>query len=407
VDEEVIDFCKDKSSVLVIEEGQPNYIEQALAEIFVRNGVKARLHGKDVLPEYGEYKVEQIKQGMSQFLDQRQEKPQRMTLIDRRGASGEGKAAALPARPPGLCTGCPERPLLSSILLLQNEVGKIHVNSDIGCHSFSVLPPFNLGNTILGYGLSAASASALQDKSGSRKSITIMGDGGFWHNGLTTGVASAAFNDNDNIFVIVDNGYSAATGGQDIPSSADNLAVEKGRNVSIEKAVQSVGVKHVKKVHTYNIPHVLDTIRLAMLSKETGPKVIIAEGECMLNRQRREKPKMLRKIDEGKRVIKSRFYVDERTCTGDHACIRLSGCPSLTVRENPSPLRDDPVAYVNNSCVGCGVCGEVAHAAVLCPSFSRVDLINNPSRWDRWIGRLRQAVVSYLQDRRMRAAERA
>ena len=46
-----------------------------------------------------------------------------------------------------------------------------------------------------------------------------MGDGGFWHNGLTSGVGNAVFNKNDNVLVIVDNNYSAATGGQDLLSS--------------------------------------------------------------------------------------------------------------------------------------------------------------------------------------------
>jgi indolepyruvate ferredoxin oxidoreductase alpha subunit len=94
--------------------------------------------------------------------------------------------------------------------------------------------------------------------------------------------------------------------------------------------------------------------------------------------------------------------VDADTCTGDHSCIRLSGCPSLTIRPNPDPLRQDPVAHVDNSCVGCGVCGEVAHAAVLCPSFYRAQLVFNPTRWDRWLAALRGTVIGALQ----RLAER-
>ena len=79
----------------------------------------------------------------------------------------------------------------------------------------------------------------------------------------------------------------------------------------------------------------------------------------------------------------ARFGVDDEICTGDHSCIRLSGCPSLTVKPNPDPLRSDPVATVIESCVGCGLCGEVAHAAVLCPSFYRAEIIRNPNWWDR------------------------
>ena len=73
-------------------------------------------------------------------------------------------------------------------------------------------------------------------------------------------------------------------------------------------------------------------------------------------------------------MVRERFGVDADTCTGDHSCIRLSGCPSLTIAPNPDPLRTDPVATVIDSCVGCGLCGEVAHAAVLCPSFYRAEV---------------------------------
>jgi len=103
----------------------------------------------------------------------------------------------------------------------------------------------------------------------------------------------------------------------------------------------------------------------------------------MLNRQRREKPIMNKAIADGKRQVRERFYIDPETCTGDHACIRMSGCPSLTIRENPDPLRVDPVSYVDNSCVGCGLCGEKAHAAILCPSFVKVKLVHNPGIFER------------------------
>jgi indolepyruvate ferredoxin oxidoreductase alpha subunit len=99
------------------------------------------------------------------------------------------------------------------------------------------------------------------------------------------------------------------------------------------------------------------------------------------------------KLKRGARVIKVRFGVDEEICTGDHSCIRLSGCPSLTVKPSPDPLRSDPVATVIESCVGCGLCGEVAHAAVLCPSFYRAEVIRNPNWWDRALHRARQAII--------------
>jgi indolepyruvate ferredoxin oxidoreductase alpha subunit len=114
---------------------------------------------------------------------------------------------------------------------------------------------------------------------------------------------------------------------------------------------------------------------------------------------------MRKAVADGKRVERERFGIDPDTCTGDHSCIRLSGCPSLTVRDNPDPLRTDPVAAVVDSCVGCGLCGEVAHAAVLCPSFYRAGIVDNPSAHDRRLARWRGAVIGWLQRRIERRLE--
>jgi indolepyruvate ferredoxin oxidoreductase alpha subunit len=133
-----------------------------------------------------------------------------------------------------------------------------------------------------------------------------------------------------------------------------------------------------------------------MRTAERGLKVIIADGECQLARQRRVRAEDAAKLARGERVVRTRYGVDDEICTGDHSCIRLSGCPSLTVKPNPDPLRSDPVASVVDSCVGCGLCGEVAHAAVLCPSFYRAEIIRNATPWDRWRYRLRRRIIGWL-----------
>jgi indolepyruvate ferredoxin oxidoreductase alpha subunit len=140
-----------------------------------------------------------------------------------------------------------------------------------------------------------------------------------------------------------------------------------------------------------------DTLKAALTTVEKGPKVIVAQSECMLNRQRRVEPIERQKRAEGQRVVREKFGVDPETCTGDHSCIRLSGCPSLTIAPNPDPLRRDPVATVIDSCVGCGLCGEVAHAAVLCPSFYRAEVVSNPRAWERFRARIRSAAIALLQ----------
>jgi indolepyruvate ferredoxin oxidoreductase alpha subunit len=136
-----------------------------------------------------------------------------------------------------------------------------------------------------------------------------------------------------------------------------------------------------------------------MLTTTKGLKVIIADGECQLARQRRIKPATRQALAAGERVVRTRYGVDDDVCTGDHSCIRLSGCPSLTIKPNPDALREDPVAHVNNDCVGCGLCGEVAEAAVLCPSFYRADIVQNARWYDRLVARWRDAVIDWLRRR--------
>jgi indolepyruvate ferredoxin oxidoreductase alpha subunit len=406
VDDEIAAFCRGKQAVLLVEEGQPNYLEQAIDSILRKSDCGAALIGKDVFPKAGEYTSQVLRAGIVEFLGNHQVvfKPPQDPFDLAAEFIGQIKGL-VPPRPPGLCTGCPERPVFASLKLLQKEMGEFHVSADIGCHLFSILPPFNIGNTTMGYGLGAAGASAFNIDS-ERPAIAIMGDGGFWHNGLTSGIGNAVFNKSDGLTIVVDNNYSAATGGQDLLSSKAQT-VGRSTQHPIEKAVRGVGVNWTRTVRTYDIGEMKKALKEAISRKGTGPKVLVAQSECMLNRQRRERPQFNRDVRDGKRVIRERFGVDEDTCTGDHACIRLSGCPSLTIKPNPDPLKRQPVSFVDNSCVGCGNCGEVAHEAVLCPSFYKAEIIFNPGRLDSFLWRLRSRVTTWLQARAERRRLRA
>ncbi len=405
IPDQIASFCAGKKAVLVVEESQPDFIEQAINAILRKADVDAKVIGKDVLPMAGEYTSEVMLAGLKEFF--RAHPPRDLDigpLVSRAEqlASIKERAAELlgdsmPARPPTFCTGCPERPAFSALKMVERELGPTHVSADIGCHSFATLAPFNVGNSILGYGLSLASSSGVAPAFNKRV-ISVMGDGGFWHNGLASGVSSAVFNEDDSVLIIMDNGYSAATGGQYLPSSNSNL---HGRptGMSMEGVLESLGVRWLRKVSTYDIAAMVKTLREAMTTDEGGLKVIIAHGECMLAQQRRMRPAKGKRLAAGRRVIDERFGVDEDVCTGDRSCIRLSGCPSLTIKDNPDPLRTDPVAHVDQSCVGCGVCGDVAHVARLCPSFYRAQIIRNPTTWDRAVNRLRRLVIGALESR--------
>ncbi|MFZ9967742.1 MAG: thiamine pyrophosphate-dependent enzyme, partial [Steroidobacteraceae bacterium] len=187
IPDELEEFAAGKKALLVIEEGQPEFLEQAIASQLAASGCPTRVVGKGPLPRAGEYTGAVVLEGLRRFLaDHAPEalRPVREIVVPLRPSAQ--LAANVPPRPSGLCTGCPERPLFASLNLLQREMGALHVSADIGCHSFATLPPFNLGASIMGYGLGSAGASALNRVEG-RRAISLMGDGGFWHNGLTSG----------------------------------------------------------------------------------------------------------------------------------------------------------------------------------------------------------------------------
>src|SRR5260370_36810099 len=95
----------------------------------------------------------------------------------------------------------------------------------------------------------------------------------------------------------------------------------------------------------------MKTLREALTTRVPGLKVIIARNEGMLERQRREKPRARKAIAAGEEDLQPRFGIDPDVCTGDHSRMRLDGCPSLTLPDNPDPLRHDPLAHVADTCV--------------------------------------------------------
>lgn len=403
VPEQLADFMQGKKSVLVVEEGNPSFIETEIRALVQKNKIDCTVHGKGCLPEAGEYTVEVVRNGLAAYLE-------RCTELESDLADTvAGKAAVFqanrdkiakeleslpPPRPPGFCTGCPERPVFTALELLQRERGKLHVSSDIGCSTFSTLPPFNMGSTVLGYGMSLASAGAVGPSLG-QTSVAVMGDGGFWHNGLTTGAINAQWNGHDSVLVVLENGYASATGQQHVPSTG-STPWGRRMKVSIESTLKAIGVPWLKRVNSYDVTGTLKTLRQAFDQEDRGLRVVISDNECMLARQRREKRVRTERMGAGKPVLIERFGVDEEVCSGDHSCMRLSGCPSLTLRPDHDPLKDGPAAMVDANCVACGLCGEAAHAAALCPSFYRARATVNAGMFKRAWSRLGMRLMTLM-----------
>ncbi|MBM3565004.1 MAG: indolepyruvate ferredoxin oxidoreductase subunit alpha, partial [Alphaproteobacteria bacterium] len=388
VPEEISEFLRGKDSVLIVEEGNPALIEQQVRVLAQAAGIPCRVHGKDILPMAGEYVGDVVRDGVARYLAEAGDAALAEQARRRNGALSDGRASAqsslnmpVPARPPGFCTGCPERPIFTALKLLQRERGRMHISSDVGCNTFSTLPPFNIGSTVLGYGLSLASGGAVGPALG-QPAIAVMGDGGFWHNGFITGAVNAQWNGHDGVLVILENGYASATGQQHLPSTG---TTPWGRSIrmSIESALRGLGIDWIRRIDSYDLRATLRALRAALDQRRAGLRVVISDQECMLARQRRERPALAARMKAGQPVVHARFGVDAEICVGDHSCMNVNGCPSLTLKPATDPFKDGPTAHIDASCVACGLCGEVVRATALCPSFHEAHRIVNPTRWQR------------------------
>src|SRR5688572_31582972 len=124
IPEEIVAFCSGKREVLVIEEGQPAYIEEALLATLRRHDVNGvRVHGKDLLPMAGEYTGEVVVTGVARFLEAGEALA---SIIGAKKKAAELLGGPLPTRPPGFCVGCPERPVFAAMKLVEKDVGKYH-----------------------------------------------------------------------------------------------------------------------------------------------------------------------------------------------------------------------------------------------------------------------------------------
>ena len=402
VPDQLVAFCAGKRAVLVLEEGHPEFIEFELAAVLGRAASACAVRGKATMGQACEYSAELIVPGLVRFvaeflpsLSTASAAVWRDEVDSVRARAAALLAAPVPARPPGFCIGCPERPVFSALKLLERDLGARHVAADVGCHSFAMFEPFCVGNSITGYGLGLSSAAGVGPMSGKRPLATV-GDGGFWHNGFLSGVTSAVKNGSDSVLLIFKNGYTSATGAQELVSTPAAAGREDAggqsmtdTDTSIERVLQGVGVNWLRTVHSYDVSQMKATLADAFTTTERGLKVVVAEGECQLERQRRLRPWLARRSAAAERIERVRYGIDADLCSGDQACIRLSGCPSLTLRNPLNPLRVDPITTVNADCVGCGLCGELAQTVALCPSFYRVEIVTRASAWERFMARVR------------------
>ena len=127
----MVAFCLGKSAVLMVEEGAPDYLEQALNTVLRRRDIQTRVAGKDVLPMGGEYTAPVVVTGVRAFLLAhapellRNQPPMPDPAPILAHEKVKALAKTVPPRPPGFCIGCPERPIFAAMKLVEKELGRI------------------------------------------------------------------------------------------------------------------------------------------------------------------------------------------------------------------------------------------------------------------------------------------
>lgn len=406
VPEEVEEFVEGKEAVIIVEEGWPAILEDQIRSMLQKTGCGVTIIGKDDLGLEGELEPSALMDRLGRILAPRLfpsgEVRERIDeTLDRnaatRVAATQHLAEPMVQRTPIFCTGCPERPIFTALKVLEAEGGRFRYANDIGCYSLGALPPFEFTDSITAMGTGLATTGALS-RLADETMISFMGDGTFWHSGLTTSIINAVQNNTDAILVIFENFHVAMTGGQPIPSTGVNFRGETIPEMDIEATLKACGVRWTRAVDPYDLGDSLAAFRAALSEPQGGLRVLLSRAECQLIKGRRDGRQMREDLAKGHRVVRSQFGVDPDLCTGDHSCISLNGCPSLTLTSSPNPLREHSIVTIDSSCSGCGLCGEITVAAKLCPSFYEVTVVSYPTRWERLTHSLWRTVAGLASD---------
>jgi indolepyruvate ferredoxin oxidoreductase alpha subunit len=403
-EDQLTNFISGKDAVLLVEEGQPELIELQIRAMLQRNQTDfVDFYAHDLIPSIGELVPERVFEPIAQFLskyirqDANLEKVAKQYLV-----RGDFAKSLFPtkvtARPPTFCTGCPERPVFSQMKINEMLTGKADWHAgDVGCYGMAGFQPFLMSDSNIGMGAGLAAGAGITAMS-KQRNVSVVGDGTLWHSAFNASAANAIYNKQDSTYIVLDNKWTAMTGAHENPNVGKLMNGEDmNTTMSIKDTFFAMGVKKLEKANPYNFKEFQEKLKkIQRDSKIPQVRVLISEAECQLQKQRGVRAERQKKLENHQRVEIERFHIDDQVCVGDHACIRFNGCPSLTLKDSPNQLRPSMNAYVDNTCVGCGVCGEVTQMAKLCPSFIKVTKIQNPSLIEKIINWLKVFFVPTL-----------
>lgn len=332
----VTDFIKGLKTLIVVEELEP-VTEEFAARIAKDVNPKLKIHGKDILPRWGEYSPDLIQEALTPILKL---KKKSWAEHDR-----DLKKIKLPTRKAVFCQGCPHR---STFYAVKKVLGNKPVFAgDIGCYVMGVLEPFEMQDFIISMGASAGVAHGIS-KVSKQKVVIFMGDSTFFHAGMPP-IANLEYNDPKPIIIVMDNAITAMTGHQTNPSSGVTAVGEKSPRMPIEDIIRSFGIKNVKVVNAYSQKELQETV--AEFAKKDELCAIVARGTCRLLMKRQ----LRRKGQEF-----AAFEVDQEKCKGCKTCLLKFACPAIEMDGDKARINPD-------LCWGCGVCAQVCPVGAIRP----------------------------------------
>jgi indolepyruvate ferredoxin oxidoreductase, alpha subunit len=312
------DFAAKVGPLLIVEEN-----EEILEEHVRALGIDCL--GRDLIDGVGEISCDKLI-------------PLRETLVERGILDREDSletaeakpapAAALPARPPVLCPGCPHRGVFHAL-------GKhdVIVTGDIGCYSLGVFPPLSRTDAILCMGGGFSMAQGISKSGEKRRVVGIVGDSTFFHSGIT-GLLDVTYNGGTPVLIVVDNRTTAMTGHQDHAGTGRTLMGTQTEPVSIEAVARACGMKNVKTIDPYNAKETQDCLAEALSRPEAS--LIVARAPCPLRERK---------------TVGALRSIQAAACKDCGACLKL-GCPAIEHEKGAKPR-------INASlCAGCGLCQQ-------------------------------------------------
>ena len=320
-------FAASVDRLLVVEELEP-VLETAIRAM----GLKAE--GKSLFPRLGELSPELVREGLA-----------KAGLME--AAPARPSIAVEPmARPPVLCPGCPHT---ATYLALRGQEAR--VAGDIGCYTLAAVEPLKSIDTTVCMGASIANAVGMW-KSGAEKKpiVATIGDSTFLHSGIAP-LIDAVYNKANITVVILDNSITAMTGGQDHPGTGRTLRGEPTHKVDYETICRAVGVEWVRKADPYEVGHLYQTLREAIVHK--GLSVVIAERPCVL---------------DPVKIKGQPLEVKAEGCIACQACMNL-GCPSITWTDQMHEGHHK-VMIEASTCIGCTLCAQLCPTDCIQPVLS-------------------------------------